>query len=86
MYKYAGSLGYINLTGPPLGLFDLRRDKARFSPTKNDPEPNGKKHPKRSQAPKVPRSPFRQYLCIDQDTKFDFGPMAKPGRKSWKRF
>ena len=86
MRKYAGSLGYINLTGPPLGLFDLRRDKARFSATKNDPEPNGKKHPEQSHAPKVPRSPLRQYLCMAQDTKFDFGAMVKPGRKSWKRF
>jgi len=86
MRKYARSLGYINLMGPPLGWFDLRRDKARFSPTKNDPEPNGKKHPKRSQAPKVPRSPLRQYLCIAQNRSFDFGAMAKPGRKIWKRF
>jgi hypothetical protein len=86
MCKYMRSLGYINLMGPPLGLFDLRRDKARFSPTKNDPEPNGKKHPKQSHAPKVKRSPLRQYLCMPQITKFDFGQMVKPGRKSWKRF
>jgi hypothetical protein len=86
MCKYSGSLGYINLTGPPLGLFDLRRDKARFSPTKNDPEPNGKKHPEQSQSSLVPRSPFRQYLRMDHNRLFDFGAMAKWGRKSWKRF
>ncbi|KFO67841.1 hypothetical protein ER57_07880 [Smithella sp. SCADC] len=86
MCKYMRSLGYINLMGPPLGLFDLRRDKARVSPTKNDPEPNGKKHPKQSHAPKVPRSPLGQYLCIARNTKFDFGPMEKSGRKIWKRF
>jgi len=86
MCKYSGSLGYIKLMGPPLGLVDLRRDKARFPATKNDPEPNGKKHPKQSQSSLVQRSPFRQYLCMPQDTKFDFGAMAKSGRKIWKRF
>jgi len=80
MRKYARSLGYINLMGPPLGLVDLRRGKARFSATKNDPEPNGKKHTKQSHAPKVKRSHLKQYLHIAQDTKFEFGAMARANR------
>jgi hypothetical protein len=52
----------------------------------NDPQPNGISYTKQSQSSLVQRSPFRQYLCIARITKFDFGAMAKPGRKSWKRF
>ena len=45
------------------------------------PAPSGISYPKQSQRLMVPRSPFRQYLCIAQDTKFDFGAMVEPGRK-----